>query len=201
MIACIGEPISWPRLERHASGAHDTAIAAHVAACPACKQCLDEIERDVVALPVLVVPAAAKRRPWIWLALPALAAAAVLALVLRPERPENEINVRGVGDVILGVVRERHGAVSMDARTYVATDRWKVILTCPPRASAWIEVSVADGVTVDHPLAPVQLVCGNEVAVPGAFTITGTKQNRVCATVAAQQGSPAGVACIVLSPE
>ena len=111
MIACIGEPISWPRLERHASGAHDAAIAAHVAACAACKQCLDEIERDVVALPVLVVPAI-KRRRWIWLALPALAAAAALVLVLRPERPENIIDVKGVGEVTLGVVRERGGAIS-----------------------------------------------------------------------------------------
>jgi hypothetical protein len=201
MIACVGEPISWPRLERHASGAHDASIAAHVARCPACKQCLDEIERDVVALRPLAVPAA-KRRPWIWLALPALAAAAaVLVLVLRPERPENIIDVKGVGEVILGVVRERQGAISFDARSYVATDRWKVILTCPPRASAWIEVSVADGITVDHPLAPAQLVCGNEIAVPGAFTITGAKQNRVCATIAATQGAPPGVACVVLSPE
>lgn len=200
MIACIGEPISWPRLERHAGGAHDAQIAAHVAACPACRQCLDEIERDVVALPALVVPAAKPRR-WIWLVAPVLAAAAVLALVLRPERPEYITDVKGVGQVIVGVVRERAGAISFDARTYRTGDRWKVIITCPLRASAWIDVSVADGATVDHPLAPAQITCGNQIAVPGAFAITGARQNRVCATIAAAPGAPSSVACVVLAPE
>ena len=58
MIACIGEPISWPRLERFAQTRADAVIAAHVAECPACQLCVDEISRDVVALPPLVIAAA-----------------------------------------------------------------------------------------------------------------------------------------------
>jgi hypothetical protein len=61
MIACIGEPISWPRLERYATNRSDRAIAAHLARCAACAQCLTEIASDLVALPPLVVPARANR--------------------------------------------------------------------------------------------------------------------------------------------
>ena len=66
-MTCISEPISWLRLERHAL-APDAAVTEHVAACAACRACLDEIERDVVALPPLLVPE--RRRPWWHLALP-----------------------------------------------------------------------------------------------------------------------------------
>ena len=45
MTACIGEPVSWLRLERFALGAADPAIASHVAACPACRHCLDQDAR------------------------------------------------------------------------------------------------------------------------------------------------------------
>ena len=60
-LACIGEPISWLRLETFAAGRDDAAIREHVAACPACKHCLDELRTDIVALPPLGVPAAPAR--------------------------------------------------------------------------------------------------------------------------------------------
>src|ERR1043165_8744960 len=80
---------------------------------------------------------------------------------------------KGVGDVALELVRERGGEVRYDATRYARGDRWKVVVTCPAPGAAWIEVSVSDGATTDHPLAPAQLGCGNRVVVPGAFTITG----------------------------
>jgi hypothetical protein len=69
-----------------------------------------------------------------------------------------------------------------------------------------IEVSVADGVTVDHPLAATRIACGNRVVVPGAFTITGDRANRVCARITAVDDPPAterdaGTACAVVLPE
>lgn len=67
-----------------------------------------------------------------------------------------------------------------------------------------IEVSVADGVTVDHPLAATRIACGNRVVVPGAFTVTGDRANRVCARIAAVDGPTerdAGTACAVVLPE
>src|SRR5688572_23840574 len=103
MMACIGEPISWPRLERYALGGGDAAIRDHLAGCVACRRCLDEIERDVVALPPLAVPA---KRRWWKLALPiagALAAAALALVLLRPRQPDAEgiARVKGLGIVEL----------------------------------------------------------------------------------------------------
>lgn len=206
MTACIGEPVSWPRLERFALGAPDPAIAAHLAACPACRLCLDQIRDDAIALPPLVVPAPRARRAARWWLAPAfaVAAAAVAIVVLRPvpASPASEtIGVKGVGEVTLELVRERGGAIRHDATSYAPGDRWKVVVTCPPSASAWIDVSVADGATVDRPLPAAQLPCGNRVVVPGAFTITGARANRVCARVAAAPGAEAQTACLTVRPE
>jgi hypothetical protein len=216
MSACIGEPISWPRLERYALEGGDGAVRDHVAACAACARCLDEIRGDVVALPPLEVPA--RPAPW-WARLPrwlgpaaALAAAAGVALVLlrsggpggeAPAR-EDVARVKGIGEVILGVARERAGAISHDARTYAPGDRWKVAVTCPPAASAWIEVAVYDAGLADHPLPPARIGCGNRVFVPGAFSITGDRPNRICVRVgagAAPDRARPPDACVTLRPE
>ena len=114
-------------------------------------------------------------------------------------------------------MRERAGAISYDARRYAPGDRWKVVISCPPAAAApgsapilapilAIDVSVADGITVDHPLATTRIACGNRVVVPGAFTVTGDRSNRVCARIAAIAGPAApdpdaGTACATLLPE
>ena len=210
-LACIGEPVSWLRLETFAAGKGDPAIETHLAACPACAHCLAEITGDLVALPVLAVPARAPRRWW-WLRLApafALAAAAVIALVVvtRPRghevTREGVVGIKGVGEVIVDVVRERDGVIRQDVRSFAAGDRWKVVVTCPPSASATFEISVADGATVDHPLAPARLPCGNRVVVPGAFTITGSTPNRVCVRVTPEGAGTgdAGSACVTLAPE
>jgi hypothetical protein len=215
MTACIGEPISWLRLERFALGTPDPAIASHVAACPACRQCLAQIRDDVVALPPLEVPTRRPRplgrRRWLAPACASAAAAAVLIVVLRRPAPRDTelasgpsvtVGVKGVGEVTLELVRERGGAISHDARSYAPGDRWKAVLSCPPSATAvWIDVSVADGTTTDHPIAPTELRCGNHVVVPGAFTITGGEVNQVCARIAAAPGADAGTACLTLRSE
>jgi hypothetical protein len=223
VTACTGEPISWLRLEQFALGASDPAIAApiaaHLAGCSACRGCLDEIRGDAVALPPLIAPDAPRRRAWRrwWLA-PALAAAAaaVALVVVRPSPPgADRVAIKGVGEVALELVRERAGAISYDARRYAPGDRWKVVISCPPAAASpglaarapllAIDVSVADGVTIDHPLAATRIACGNRVVVPGAFTITGDRVNRVCARISAvADAAPdpdAGTACATLSPE
>jgi hypothetical protein len=223
VTVCIGEPISWLRLERFALGTADPSIASHVATCTACRQCLDQIRGDAVALPPLAVPTAPPRRAWRrWLvpAVAAAAAAAVLVVVLRPPSPPgdgdaaNRVAIKGIGEVSLELVRERAGAVRFDTRSYSPGDRWKVVVSCPPSASGAvlsIDVSVADGVTVDHPLAASRIACGNRVVVPGAFTITGGRPNRVCARIAAAPAAAsstsaardagASTACVTLIPE
>jgi len=197
MSTCIGQPISWLKLETYAMDGRDAAIAEHVAACAACRACLDEIARDVVALPVLTVPERKKRRAW-WplLVLPAAAAAALLLVVLRPRPHGDSFAVKGVGEVTVGVVRERAGAITYDAREYLPGDRWKVIVTCPPSAGAYIDVSVGS----DHPIAPAHVACGNRVFVPGAFTLDGGA-NRVCVHVAASEGADGDQACVTIRRE
>jgi hypothetical protein len=212
--SCIGQPISWLRLETFATGSHDAEIATHIAACPVCAQCLAELRADVVALPPLVVPARAT--PWWrrrWLLAPAMAfAAAIVVLVLvrgGPERDDIAYAVKGIGDVRLGVVRERAGTIRTDVHTFTAGDRWKVMVTCPPSAEAWVDVAVVDAGTVDYPLAPARVSCGNDVVIPGAFSITGSRANLVCVRIDASTTplrSPphpgdSNVACVTLRPE
>jgi hypothetical protein len=206
--ACIGEPISWLRLETFALERRDATVREHLAACPACKQCLDEIERDVVALPPLAVPETKKKdRPWWQFALPlgvALAAAAMVLLLLRPrdEREEGIARIKGVGVVEIDVVRERGGIIRDDVRTFREGDRFKLVVTCPPDRTAHFAVRVREAgtQTIDRPLQPADLVCGNRVVMPGAFTLTGAKANELCVDVTGPTGETKS-ACLTLRPE
>ena len=201
MMTCIDTPVSWLRLERFAAGDADAAIATHVAACPACAQCLKEIQDDVVALPPLAVPEPRRARPWWQFAVPALAVAIAIALFVvwpRDAVREDAVRVKGVGEVVLGLVRERDGHVRDDATTFLPGDRWKIVLTCPPAASVWVELDVSG----DRPLPATPIACGNRVVVPGAFSLTGTAPNRICVRVAT--GTPAEDApraCLTVRPE
>ena len=205
-MTCIGEPINWLRLERHALAA-DPAVAEHVAACPACKHCLDEIQGDLVALPMLAVPERRRAIAWWRFALPALAAAAIAIVVLRPRPhpPGHQLlaGVKGIGDVTVELVRDRGGTIAFDATTFQADDRWKVIATCASAGGAWIDVSVteAGAQASDHPIAPVHVACGNAVPVPGAFAITGNAPNEICVRVWAEPGELGERACVNVAPE
>ena len=209
-LPCIGEPISWLRLELFASGrTADPAIAAHLTACSACTHCLDEIRGDLVALPVLALPQATPRRAswWTWL-VPALglAAAALVLVILAPWRGttaqrEDIVAVKGVGEVIVDVVRERAGTIRGDVRTFAQGDRWKIVVSCPPAGSASFAVEVSESGTsaIDRPLMPATLACGNRIVLPGAFSLTGDQPNRVCVTITSAEGS--GRACLTITPE
>jgi hypothetical protein len=205
MIACIGEPISWPRLERFVQTRADAVIAAHVAECPACRQCVDEISRDVVALPPLVIAAATPRRArWWWFALPAFAVAALVLLVTWPRdhaRRDNVASIKGVGEVTLALVRDRGGTILEDATTFARGDRWKVVLTCAPGHATSVAVDVVESgsTTADHPLAPAQIACGNRIVVPGAFELTGAVANRICVQVT--NDGDTDRACLTVTPE
>jgi hypothetical protein len=226
MSACIGEPISWLRLERYAQdGGADRAVHEHLARCAACARCLDEIRGDTVELSPLAPPRdelsdqRARRRPR-WLA-PAMAfaAAAAVALVVwrsgiggdhgeglddRGERREEVARIKGVGEVVLGVVRKRGDAILPDARTFAPDDSWKLVVTCPPTATAWVDVAIHDAGQIDHPLAPAQISCGNRVFLPGAFSLTGPRAHRVCVRIsaaAAPDRAQPPDACVTLRPE
>jgi hypothetical protein len=214
-LACIGTPISWLRLETFAAGRADASsrasVGEHVAACPACKHCLEEIRADIVALPPLVVPAKPARRAWWAWAAPvfALAAAAVIALVVfrRGDEPapreENVVAIKGVGEVVLGTVRERSGVIRDDVRSFIDGDRWKLVVTCPPSATGTllaVDVTVAEvggSTQIDRPLVPSQIACGNRVVLPGAFSLSGPRANRVCVAIGVEHDT----ACVTIAHE
>lgn len=212
-MSCIGTPISWLRLETYALDKRDAAVAAHLAECPACSSCFASITDDMVALPALVVTDKPKRT-WLWWLAPAMAAAAaaiVLLVIVRrePNLPDHVTTIKGGRQVVLGVVRERSGVIRRDVTAYATGDRWKLTLTCEPGPLVWVDVAVVDPRSVDHPLSPAQLSCGNEIVVPGAFEITGRDANVVCAVLDPDAipprttpvpGTP-GTACITLTPE
>jgi len=210
-LRCIGEPVSWLRLEELAIGISRAGVAEHVEACPACKHSFASITSDVVAMPPLVVPvrAPSTRRWWLIPAYAACAAAIVLFVVSRG-RPGSSDAIKG-GDISVGVIRERDGAIRDDAFTFAATDRFKVVVTCPPRFDAWVDVAVVEaGATkADFPVEAARIACGNRVVIPGAFVLTTPRPHRVCVRVGSGSAPPRtlprddddDVRCVTLSPE
>lgn len=185
-MTCVGQPVSWLRLEGYALAELDppttAAVRAHLDDCAACRAALATVEADAVALPPLpVVVATARagdRRRW---ALGAgvgvaLAAAAALLLWLRaPGRggpPERRTRLKGAGVVSLTLVRERDGEVSFDPPDVDAGDRWKTQLTCARAGTVWADVVVYQPDGASFPLPAQAITCGNQVAVPGAFRVT-----------------------------
>jgi glycine cleavage system aminomethyltransferase T len=154
-----------------------------------------------------VVPARKPARPWWHLALPAglaIAAAAILLLVIRPRTETeraNEVRVKGVGVVVIDIVRERGGVIRDDVTTFREGDRFKIVVTCPPEGKAHFALRVREAGTqqIDRPLAPADLACGNRVVMPGAFTLTGTKANELCVDVTGPDETK--TACVTLRPE
>jgi hypothetical protein len=209
-VSCVGEPVSWLRLEQLALGelaapAAD-AITAHLAACAACQACLDEIRADRVALPAL--PAAPDaplpwwRRRWFkgvatGLALASAAAALILFLVGPPpasgpeESAELVIGTKGGDDIVVALIGERGGKTMAQPASYRPGDRFKLIVTCARANDVWYDIAVfqpaespRDPMVASYPLrAPGRLTCGNRVAVPGAFTITGGGPAFVCLAI------------------
>lgn len=212
-MSCIGQPLSWLVLERHALDELEGAAAAkageHLAACPACSAALGSIRGDVRVLPPL--PAVAipirKTRPWMQYAGVgvALAAAALLLLLLRPKDPEtggeisNRVRVKGAGVVVMTLVRERDGAVMFDPPDVRESDRWKVQLTCAPGGGATAEIVVLQsGQPAATALAAQRFGCGNNVVLPGAFRITGGAAI-VCAKLVGKDDSTPVMACAKLA--
>ncbi|HVV85316.1 MAG TPA: hypothetical protein VHE35_19775, partial [Kofleriaceae bacterium] len=109
-----------------------------------------------------------------------LAAAAVLVLVLRGRgggagevEPGRHVRVKGAGTVSLRLVRDRAGVVSFDPADVAPGDRWKVELTCGNPAPLWTDVVVYQPDGASFPLPAQSITCGNAIAVPGAFRVTG----------------------------
>jgi len=201
---CITEPVSFLRLERYLldelSSDERTHVSRHLDACGACRACLEGLRASQVSLPPLPAPSlqrgagkdARAARPRARFTRPlgvisALAAAALVALLLRPgvqpaELPPAHRFIKG-GELAIGLVRERDGQIANDPTRFAPGDRFAVRLTCPPGEVYW-ELAVFQAGEVFFPLPPgAPLSCGNLVPLDGAFTLTGDEPATVCAIV------------------
>lgn len=94
--------------------------------------------------------------------------------------PGPRIATKG-GDVAIGLIRERAGALSYEPGDYAPGDRFKVVITCPVQTPLFGDVVVYQGEDAEFPLpANSPLPCGNRVALSGAFTLTGDAPAEVC---------------------
>jgi hypothetical protein len=188
---CIAVPVSWLRLEQLALAELDVAttssVRTHLDACPACAASYARITDDAWPLPRLTMSVLPASLPW-WrrwylgggLGLAVVAAAVMLvwmAVAPTPSRPVVDtapgVRIKGAGVVIVTLVRERNGAIAFDPSDVDPGDRWKLQITCAPGGGAWIDVAVMQSTAVEFPLAAQRIACGNQLAVPGAFRITG----------------------------
>jgi hypothetical protein len=196
--ACRGTPISWLRLERYHAGEllgpERETVATHLATCDACAACLERIAGDDRALPPLatVSPRTALRatRPWhtrgrTAAVVSGLAFAAVL-LVLVGRQPRtasdggNTARMKG-NAIAFALVHETEGVLPEAGGVYHDGDRLKALVTCPPGMRASFDVVVFEGAEASFPLgAGLDVACGNQVSLPGAFRVTGRERMTVC---------------------
>jgi hypothetical protein len=210
-VTCIAEPISWLRLERRSLGElADPSIESHLAACAACRACADRIAAPGPVLRAL--PTAPPRRAWVlrfWWAGALASAAAVLVLLLLPRNPAPastpRIRIKGGVDLVVTAVRERAGFLTHTPTTFAPGDRFKLMLTCSTPTPVLAEVVVFQHGAPSFPLSPARLTCGNDVVLPGAFSITSPAPALACVAIDTDRDTvtphhPA-VACLSLAPE
>ena len=228
-LVCTDRPISWWRLECFylgELGAQDQhATQAHLEACAACRACAQRIERGD-ALPALsTVPLGTRparrwfaRRAWLPSAIGVVALAAVGLVLWSGGNGDGmrapltrRVAVKGGGELVLDLIRERVGDASLAATRFAPNDRFKVVLTCSLPAEIFVDTVVFQDHDVFFPLAPARLACQNRVALPGAFRLSGRAPALVCVIMDAQHpvlrdgvtrpDSRAQTACVELVPE
>jgi hypothetical protein len=195
---CIGEPVSWLRLEQLRLGelgeAESKGVSEHLAACAACAACMARIEADEAReLPALAfAPAATRpastparttparstsRRLLASVSVLAAAAAMVLGVgrIWRSPAPAvDRETAHPKGDGVAFVLVRDDGQRVVDARgVFRDGDRFKALVTCPPGLSATFDLVVFDASGASFPLSAAHgFACGNEVPLPGAFRLT-----------------------------
>jgi hypothetical protein len=231
---CIAEPVSWPQLELYALGEVSSAqaqrIARHLAACPACRECLARIDAGGVQ-PAAAAPlsgaAVPTRRPqrhgpsrlplYASATLGALALAAAAVIVLRSAQ---EPTPAGRADVVKGgrwdleLVRVAADGKWLEPQKFAEGDRFKLLLSCSPPDGIELRVLVFQGDDVLEPLPPERLEhCGNRRNLRGALQFDGDRPVHVCVVSASPEREqevarardpsqlPVPSACAVVEPE
>jgi hypothetical protein len=208
MSPCVGEPVSYLRLELHQLGelpaAEARAIEAHLHACDACRACQAEVQREVTLPALRPLPETERagggrvlpQRPRAglrWALGGGLAAAAALLLVLRlggpgmepPSVPPARVGVKG-GELALTLVR-RHGQALADPARFAPGDAFRALLTCPPGQPVRALLVVYQDGRAHFPLPPTRIAsCGNQRPLDGAFSLDGVQEALVCVAVGAE---------------
>ncbi len=179
-MRCIHTPISWLDLERYVLGeaSPQQRIAQHLAECEACSAAKQRIIADTRRMPALVMTSVSPRRHrnWRW-GLVAIPALAVLLFLLLPLKARQGTNGMKGGETTLTLVRERNG-VLLKPTHFALGDRFKAFVSCPP-GRQYAQLVVAEGGTLSYPLKASPIECGNQVPLPGAFSLQGGRL-RVC---------------------
>ena len=189
----MSHPISWLMLEQYHLGelpdVQTDAIARHLAACEACRACMDRIEVGRILEPL---PDAAPvsfgeqfRRP---LRVAAAAAVVLLGVALyalvtaHTETPsEGEAMATKGGEATLTVVRERRGSVVENPGNYKDGDRFSLRLTTSSTAIEWDSVVISDEDVYFPMKKAIRPRFQNQFPLPGAFRVTGTSRLTICA--------------------
>jgi anti-sigma factor RsiW len=201
IVRCVGEPLSWMRLERYhlgeVDGAERSVVEAHLSECAACRECLSRIEtEDRLALPPLEISSPTRSRlrsilaARFTVAASTLAAAAAITFAVGrawltrdgtgPALGRGDTRVKG-GGITFFLVRDDGERILEDGGIFRAGDRFKAVVTCPPSLRAHFDVAVLDGDGVSFPNPPADAIaCGNDVPLPGAFRVSGTSEATVC---------------------
>lgn len=193
MTACIGEPISWLRLERYGLGelaSHESeAVAQHLSKCPVCEACYRQIADDVAVplLPRMAAPPPRRRARLAWVGAAGAAAAALLVVWIRGpglDPPGSHLAVKG-GELSIELVRLGVDGRMREPTQYHPDDRFKVLVSCPPPWRGVVDVVVYQDDAASFPLDAQTLdECGNRRSLEGAFRIDGTGPATVCAVLA-----------------
>lgn len=182
-MSCIGEPISWLILERHAIGELPAVkrgeVEAHLARCSVCAQAAASIRED---RPLPALPSRSrkpKRLPLsAWAAPAALAAAASLLFAVTPAQPPSS-GVKGPGLALRLLTAEG------PKRVVQVGEAVKVELTCAPEHGGEpAEVVVFDAEGPSRPLPPAPaLECKNATVLEGAFAFDRPGLAAVCVVI------------------
>ena len=199
MTTCIGEPVSYFRLERYELSElpkdEQRSVAEHLAQCPTCRACYERMqadgrEQDLAALLARLQkppPNAAARAPrWLWgtgaLALSLIGLLAVLrgSPATQPMASSGAPQTKGDG-LALELTRVDARGQQLDPSHFAPGDRWKVTVSCPPALAGTARVLVFQAGEMFEPL-PAQILesCGNRRALSGAFHLDGGAPVDVC---------------------
>jgi hypothetical protein len=195
---CIGEPVSWLRLEQWRLGElvepERARVSEHLESCAACAACAARIDADA-GLDLPARPPAPRRRPRrlrFMASAGALAAAAALLLVVgrswhdRSATTAEQTEVAQTkGDGMAFVLVRDDGTRMTDPRgAFRSGDRFKALVTCPPAMHTTFDLVVFDQGGASFPLiAARDLACGNEVPLPGAFRLTASGDHETVCVV------------------